>query len=186
MKKILVSVSIIAAIAAIVSGATYAYFTAQDTITGNTISTATVKIKASGEANSVTLPKPIQGTNLVPGQWTAWYRGAIFNQSSVPLKLYMYVDNLTGSACDKTVLQMTTGHAGGNEQERTIYNNWLQNIAGVANKIEITGNPPFATVPAGWSQVVQQKAQLHDTADNAYVGTDCTWDEVFVGETVAP
>lgn len=48
--------------------------------------------------------------------------------------------------------------------------------------MELTGNPPFATVPANWTQVVQQRAQLDDEADNGAQNQECTWDEIFVAE----
>ncbi len=48
MKKILVSLSAVLGVVALVSGATYAAFSATVNITGNTISTATVSLGTNG------------------------------------------------------------------------------------------------------------------------------------------
>lgn len=73
---------------------TYSFFSATDSIDGNTISTATVEIDAKGEAGQGVMAKPIATSNLVPGQYTEWARGAVWNKSTVPVRLYMYADNL--------------------------------------------------------------------------------------------
>ncbi|MFZ1735983.1 MAG: hypothetical protein IPJ67_02135 [Candidatus Moraniibacteriota bacterium] len=186
MKNIMKSLVIILAAVSVSGGATYSFFSATDSIDGNTISTATVEIDAKGEAGQGVMAKPIATSNLVPGQYTEWARGAVWNKSTVPVRLYMYADNLQGSACPLTNLTMTTGYAGGNERERTVYEGKLTDIAGSVERVELTGNPPFATVPANWTQVVQQRAQLDDEADNGAQNQECTWDEIFVAESVAP
>jgi predicted ribosomally synthesized peptide with SipW-like signal peptide len=186
MKTIIKSLVLITAVAAVASVATWAVFSATDNIPNNTVGTATVSIDAKGEANSSTASKPINVSNLVPGQFTAWYRGGVVNNSTVPIKLYMYVDGLTvGGACDKINLQVTTGFAGSDagERARNVYNGALTGLVGAGNRVEVTGNPPFTAVPATWTQVIQQKAQLDSSADNTYQAKTCTWNEVFVGES---
>ncbi len=186
MGSIVKSLAILLAAIAVTGGATYSFFSATDSIGGNTISTATVKIDAKGESGQGVMAKPVSTANLVPGEWSDWARGAVFNQSTVPVRLYMYVDNLQGAVCPLTNLTMTTGYAGGNERERMVYDAKLIDLAGSAKRVEVTGNPPFPEVPAGWTQVVQQRAQLDGSADNNAQNQSCTWDEVFVAESVTP
>jgi hypothetical protein len=99
--------------------------------------------------------------------------------------MYMHVDNVTGAACDKINLQVTTGHAGSDagERARDVHNAALLNIQGAGNRVEVTGIPPFATIGPNWTQVIQQRAQLDTSADDTYQNKTCTWDEVFVAET---
>ena len=188
MKKILLSLLTIVAVGASVSAATQAIFSDTGEIAGNTISTARVNIDIRGLASGE-IPKPFDVVGLVPGQWTDWARAEIYNESdSTTVKYYMYVDNVTGGACAKTNLRVTTGHAGSdvNERARDVYNGLINALAGVGNRVEVTGSPPFATVLPNWTQVIQQRAQLDDSAGNAYQNTSCTWDEIFVAESVNP
>ena len=191
MKRIILSLVTILAAVAMVAGATRAVFSATDSFIGNTISTATVRIDARSETgnNPARLPKPLNVAGLVPTQWTNWARGVVFNQAdSTPVRLYMYLDNISGVACGKTNIQVYTGHAAdGADSERGIIlmNAVLGTYSGAGNRIEITGpgkifNP---TIGTNTSAVLQQRAQLDGTADNFYEGTSCTWDEVFVAET---
>lgn len=190
MKKIISGVSVIAAVVAITSMATYAVFSATSSINGNTVGTANIVFTAQGEANGTTVAKPLTASNLVPGQYTSWARGTLYNhiESSIPVKAYMYVDNVVGGACDKINLRVTTGFAGSDatERARNIYNGALSGITGAGNRVETTGIPPFATIGPNISQVIQQQAQLDPSADSSDMGQSCTWDEVFVAESVAP
>lgn len=191
MRRIVLSGLLVVATVVMVAGVTKAVFSDDDKFTGNTVSTATVRIDARSEtgSNPVRLPKPLVVSGLVPTQWTSWARGVVYNEAgSTPVKVYMYVENLSGAACNKVNLQVYTGHAAsGADSERSIvlYNGALNAFVGSANRIEMTGagkifNP---TLPVNTSLVMQQKAQLDGSADNAYQGTSCTWDEVFVAET---
>jgi hypothetical protein len=97
----------------------------------------------------------------------------------------MYVDNVSGAACDKTNLEVYTGYAAsGADSERgfTVYNGSLGDFTGEANREEITGYVFDPTIGPNNSAVIQQRAQLDPSADNSFMNTDCTWDEVFVGE----
>jgi len=189
MKKIILSLGSIVATLAVATGATFAIFSDSSSFNGNTVSTAKVDINALSEPNG-NLPKPLNVSGLVPGEWTDWARGVIFNTAeSTDVKLYMYVDNKSGAACDKINLEVTTGHAGSDAQERLIslYNGALSGLEGSANRVEITGTGKIfdPTIAPNHSAVIQQRAQLDGSADNSYQNTSCSWDEVFVGETPA-
>lgn len=184
MKKILLSLATIFASVAMVAGATRAVFSANANIPGNVVTAGTLTLVA----HNFNLNKPI-GTIagfLVPGAWTAEGRAELYNTGNISARLYMYVDGVTGSACDKTNLEVRTGFAGSyaDEHARVVLYNSLANITGPGNRVEVTGNPPFATLGANWSQVIWQKAQLDSSADNSYQGKSCSWTEYFVAESL--
>lgn len=185
MSRIYASLIVIMALIVSVGGSTVAAFTQSKQILGSTISTARIDIDlralSSGE-----IPKPLNVTGLIPGEWTDWARGEVYNSSlSTPIKVYFYVTNMSGSACSKTNFYLTTGHAGGDERAIVLYDGDINGVAGSENRIEITGaghifNP---VLPVNTTAVVQQRAQLAADAGDEYQGTSCTWDEVFVAET---
>lgn len=192
MKRIAISLLVIGMLATSVTQATFAVFSDSSQILGNTLSTAQVNIDARAEESSSTLPKPIAAVGLVPGEWSEWYRGIVFNQAdSTNVRVFLHLNNVTGGACGKTNLMVTTGQAGSEIGERThvIFNGNVAELAGSENRRELTGYTNFPApeyLPANWSLVVQQQAQLDVTADNAQANTSCTWDEVFVAETPVP
>ena len=178
-------VTIFAAVA-VVAGATRAVFSASSSFTGNTIATAIVHISAISEPQG-RLPKPLNAVGLVPGGYTGYARGVIFNQAdSTNVKLYMYLDNINGVACPKTNIQVWTGNtASGADSERGYWlmNSSLEAYSGSGKRVEITGKVFNPTIGPNNSAVIQQRAQLDPLADNGYQGKSCTWDEVFVAET---
>lgn len=188
MKNILKSLSVIVAVIAVAAGATHAVFSDTDSFEGNTISTATVNIDARNEPMG-NLPKPLNVSGLVPGEWTGWARGIVYNESnSTDVKVYMHVSNVSGVACNKINLTVYTGHAASgaaSERSMLLYNGALGGLEGSSSRVEITGSGKVfnPSMPANRSAVIQQKAQLDSSADNLYQNTSCTWDEVFVAES---
>jgi hypothetical protein len=176
----------IAAVSTLVVGTARAVFNDSSVFGSNTITTAKVEIDTRSEPMG-RLPKPLNVSGLVPTQWTNWARGIVFNTAnSTNIRLYMYLDNINGTACDKTNLQVYTGHANnGNDSERgwVLMNGLLSSYSGAGNRVEITGKVFNPTMPTNNSAVLQQRAQLDGTAGDIYQGTSCTWDEVFVAET---
>ncbi len=186
MGNLVRSLVILFAAVSVSGGATYSFFSATDSIDGNTISTATVSIDAKGESSDGVMAKPLATSNLVPGGWSAWARGIVRNKSTVPVQLFLYVDDLDGSVCPLTNLRVTTGPIGGNERERTVYDGNLLDIAGSEKRIEVTGKIPFDEIAADGTQVIQQRAQLDESADNGAQHEECVWNEVFVAQSIAP
>lgn len=186
MKRIILGLFTILSTAALVAGSTRAVFSASDSFVGNTIATAVVHISALSEPMGL-WPKPLNASGLVPGAYTNYARGVVFNQSdSTNVKLYMYLDNINGVACPKTNIQVWTGNAaGGADSERgyLLMNSSLASYAGSGNRVQITGYVFNPTIPPNNSAVIQQRAQLDPSATNGYQGTSCTWNEVFVAET---
>lgn len=191
MKKLALSALTVAATVAMAAGATRAVFTDSDSFTGNTISTATVSIDARNEPAG-NLPKPLNVSGLVPGEWTGWARGVVFNEAtSTDVRLFMYVTNVSGVACDKVNLDVYTGHAAGgaaSERSMLLHTGALSSFDDPSERVEITGSGRVfdPTIPSNTSAVIQQQAQLDASAGDSYQNTSCTWDEVFVAETVAP
>ncbi len=195
MKKTILNLAIVAGVVAIVLGGTYAAWTASTTIEGNTLSTATVSLGQTGN-----IEKPIEGDNMIPGEYTEPARAGIYNTGTVPLRIYMHTDNLsddsTGGICDYTLLSLYTGHANGspsvdgdgriidgqnNEAERYIE---TKSVLDWATQEELTGIPPFNELGANITQIIWQQAQLDPDAPQHLQGQTCTWDEVFTGETL--
>lgn len=160
-----------------------AVFSATSDITSNIATSGTVSLLA----HNFTGNKPIGtiATYLAPGQSTPDGRAELYNTGNLPVKLYMYLDGVTGT-CDKTWLTVQTGYAGGNETQRTVTSQLIPSLTGSSNRVEVTGNPPFATLGPNISQVIHQYASLDSSADNSYMGTSCSWTEVFVAESVTP
>ncbi len=185
MRKIFFSVFILIALVVEVSQATKAVFSDTGEVKGNTISAATVNIDFRSEPKGL-LPKPLNVSGLVPTQFTGWARGVVYNAAnSTPVKVYMYVENISGGACDKTRIEVYTGHAAdGASSERgyLLYGGALNGLAGSEHRVEVTGHV-FNLLNTNTSAVIQQRAQLDGSADNSYQNKSCTWDEVFVAET---
>lgn len=193
MKKTLLSLAVILAVATAVVGGTYAVWSATTTIEGNTISTANVSLSQTGN-----IRKPITGYNMTPGDYTDTAKTGIFNQGSVPLKIYMETANLSdsssGGICDHTLLSLYTGHANGEptvdgdgriiptgEAERYI---GTMSVLDWMTGMELTGYPPFTQLNDNTTQVIWQQAQLDPDAPQSIQNQTCSWDEVFIGETL--
>ncbi len=174
------SLFVITAVSALVIGGTSALFTSEGSINGNTISSGSVNLVVHNFSGN----KPINTDNMAPGDWTPWGRAELYNTGTLPVNVYMYVNNVSGGACDKTNLEVRTGWAGGDEFVHLLYNGSLAGITGAGNRVETTVNPPFDQLDPNISQVIQQRAQLDDSADDAYQNTSCTWDEIFVAENL--
>lgn len=190
MRRILLSLLTIFTTTAMMAGASQAVFSDTDTFEGNNITTATVNIDARSEAHGL-LPKPLIASGLIPGEYTDWARGVVYNEAgSTNVRVYMYVANRTGTACDKTNIEVYTGYAESAanvnlERDYQLYSGPLSGLAGEGKKVEITGfvfkSPNW--LPANTSAVIQQRAQLDGTAGDGLQGATCTWDEVFVAQT---
>ncbi len=187
MRRIALSLVTILATVAMVAGATKAVFSASSSIPSNVLATATIDMNAHGEARGGVLAKPINVLGLIPGAWTPWYRGVVENkQDSTAIKVWMYVTDITGGACNKVNLDVRTGFAsdgGSSELANTVYSGSLYGLNGYGNKYPITGYVFNPTLPAWNSAVIQQRAQLDPSADNSQMGQGCTWTEVFYAET---
>ena len=97
MKKILISIMIIAVVAALAVGGTVAYFqTANDNVTAS-FDTATVSLNAYGEANNNVI---FDVSNMIPGQSVAKYL-YVKNTSAVPLHVTAALNKTGDTALDQ-------------------------------------------------------------------------------------
>lgn len=181
MNKIFLSFMMITGLVAIAGAATYAVFSAQGSIVGNTISSASVDLRVHNLDG-----KPLSASALVPGQWTGDGKAELYNTGTAASNVYMYVENAQGPACNKINLRVSTGFAGGDETSHVLYSGPLASIVGPGQRFETTIAPPFDTLNPNITQVIHQAAQLDASADNSYQNASCTWDEIFVAENVAP
>lgn len=188
MFAIFKSIFVLFVMLSIVGGSTYAVFSAHDSISGNKISTAQLHFRAEGVAGESSLSKPIDAEGLMPGMYTEWARAALHNESVVPVHVFFFVENLSGSACPFLNLVLATGTSGSDlgEQSQVMYSGSIGDISGSSNRVEISGNSVWEKLEGNTTQHIQQRAQLDVTADNNAQGESCTWDEVFVAETILP
>lgn len=207
-KKVLLAGSVIMAVAVIILGATYAAWQAQDTIDGNTVSTATLSITATGTAMYGAVAKPIEADNVLPG-WESdpVERAEITNNSTTELDLWFYVENLTPApgtpgACDAIALAWRASTPGdgsnymgyGDGYEGTQVGeiddhsgvdtdsgefSMVENYLGAANAVKIAeGSNGFGE---GEVIAMRQIAGFVTDADYDDHSGTCTWNEVFVG-----
>jgi predicted ribosomally synthesized peptide with SipW-like signal peptide len=94
-KKILISLSVIGAAAAIAIGATVAYFSDTETSTGNTFTTGTLDLKVNNQDDPVVIH--ITRINLIPyPRWSHNYGGdfTVRNTGSIPGQVWMEIKNI--------------------------------------------------------------------------------------------
>lgn len=186
-KKIIISLSVIAAVGAIVAGGTYAVWTAQDTIEGNTVGTATLGLNINEEGGVGAVPKPVNASNLLPGQWAPGpgyfeeYRAVITNQSTVPVNISMYVTitNETKDMCDYVLLNMRRNPFSEPYNTVIITGTSIDSLEGVDKKVSVQGE-----IASGGMVTVREKVQLDENAPDAAQGGTCEWTEVFLAETL--
>lgn len=171
---------LITALSVTVAGSAFALFRDSESIPGNTISTGTVDIALSNGMGQ--FPSPIVANNLMPGEYSDWSRIKVTNSSSTKVKLYFYVTDLIGSACEGTALELKTGLHGGNEHAFTVFNSNIEEIKGIDNRVEITGHVFDPDMAVGAVAAVKLRAGISEDADNNSMGDSCSWTGVFVGE----
>lgn len=210
MKKILLSLGIIAFVAVAAVGATYAVWSASDTIEGNTVSTAQLSITASGVQGGtpVATPLPFTVSNMLPGMVTAQEERAIItNTSDVPLDLYMYLGGTGGTACSAMKLAWQSSHPNngvidgytsvptdpgdvdedGDNNFDLVYSPLPDTgLWGVGNKVLIA---PADEFEHNEQVALRQVVGLATDAANSLQGQSCAWTLYFVAEvptTVTP
>lgn len=193
--RVLLAVAAIVAVAALALGATYAAWQATDSISGNTVSTASLSITAAGAAAYSLDASPIEWENALPGETSApANRAEITNNSSIALDLYMYLEPVAGT-CTATKLAWRSGVAGSGIFDYGYLGAEPTNVgtkagagddnfelvgalAGVANHVMVADSTKF--VP-GAVIALQEIAGIATDADYPADAGTCEWTEVFVG-----
>ena len=110
-KRVLLAASMIVAVAAAALGATYAAWQGSAQIAGNTVSTVSMDILATGVAAYGQAAAPLVWTDALPGETTdPLTRAEITNDGSTPMDLYMYLEP-TGT-CTATKMAWRSGVVG--------------------------------------------------------------------------
>lgn len=162
MKKIVLSLVMIAATVALIAGVTGAYFSDQKKIEGNTIAAGTLTLSESHGAL-----KPWQVSNFAPGYTTAWEYASLTNTGSLAGRLAATAVKTTGSddLFNALNIEVRKESASG----PVLYD-------GKLNAINIG---PY-NINAGQTRTGYQRIYLPDNGDqNALQNTSVTFEEVF-------
>ncbi len=185
MRRIILSLVTILATAGMVAGATRAVFSTSTPLTGNTISTATLNLTLENLMN-----KPLNVTNMVPGEVTDWAWVDVRNASTIPVNFFVYLDNATGIPDWNlwTNLRIEMRRAGavveGAEAGRCIAGDSSQIYLGLVSgmyqaalKQSIANNVAVQGV-----ERVCQRVSLDNNVDNSVQGRSTGFNEVFYAE----
>jgi len=188
--KILKSLVIVVAMAAIAAGATGALFSDQESIAGNTFATGTLNLTLNHSAG-----KPFNVTAAYPGYQTNWAYMDIFNgpyppvAGQLPFESYVWLSQSGGSAALYNALEIDLYDSGwdsncGNGDDVLIYSGLLTGITGQGNSTQTSDNDPNSGGPGndnvmpGNSDRVCQRLRLPSTAGNELQGLSTTFTEV--------
>lgn len=176
-KRILLSGGVIAFVAAVALGATYAAWTAYQDVTGNTVSAAEIKLKLIDGPNNFDMQKPLTASNLFPGQSTETATVRVVNESSVPVGVYMKLKDVTETKpgfCAALTLAVNLGTVSPTPADPASVS---IDIAG--GQVFKLGNLPAFQGNDNPYRTVSQFATLDSNADNSLQGGNCTWTEEF-------
>ena len=182
--KIVKSLVVILAMAAMVVGSTGAIFTDQELIRGNTFAAGTLDIKMSKGYDN-----PLSAQNMAPGEVKS-ARYEVLNIGTLPVgKVTVSAVNPTGSPELFEKLEVLVeriirpGYP--DEHNETVFSGKLKDLAGQGNLLwyDITGpnNLPDGVLdmPHGWGVRADISVSLPADADNNYQNLSAGWDLVF-------
>ncbi len=123
------------------------------------------------------IDKPINVEGLTPGAWTGWGEAELSVTGQPDLKVYFHLENLNGSACEKTNIQLVTETFGRQKQKQSdLYQGPITRLNGSDNRIMV-----YSELEHGMKLKLRQRIQLDASADHSYRNTTCSWDEIFTG-----
>lgn len=190
MRSILLSLVTILFVGGMLTGATHAVFSAQDTLPNNSVGSANLSLGLSHSAG-----KPLAVSNLLPGETRGWEYVDVKNNSGVPLNYFFYLDTAT-TLSDWNLwnvlkievrvtpdLQSVPSVACENANATYVYQpGYVGGVYGVDKKQTVQTNvADQATVR------ICQRISLDSSVGNEAQGRTHTFTEVFVGEQyIAP
>ncbi len=177
-RKLFSSGLMVVAMIAAIGGSAFAVFRDTEFIPGNTISTGTVDIVLDNGLGQ--MPDPIVAEGLMPGEFSEWTQANVISNSSGNVKLYFYVIDVDGDACNKTNLEIASGA----NKEWSVYSEGLEQLEGSSHKIEVTGYEYDPTLPAGETATFFLRAGLDEAANGGSTNKTCSWTGVFLAESV--
>lgn len=189
MKRIALSLAMIALVGSVVIGATSALFSDQGSVSGNTVATGTLDLTLNKSAG-----KPFSISNAYPGYQSGWEHMDIYNTGSLPFEANMTLNKTGGNDALWNYVRLELRTSGwdsdctnGDAGEKTIWNSLAKNFpAGtVVSDIaywhladENDGSGPPDNIRPGYSERVCQRVGVDNSADNSVQGMSVTFDEV--------
>jgi len=183
--KILKSLFVVLVVAALTAGATGAYFSDQESITGNTFATGTLDITLNHSSG-----KPWSVTNAYPGYTSGWEHMDIFNSpGTLPVEAYLWMSQTGGSGALYNNLWIDLYDSGwdstcGNGDDVLIYSGYLSLLSNPPHRIQTSDKDPNASgtpgnddIRPGKSQRVCQRLSLPASAPNSLQGLSTTFTE---------
>jgi len=194
MKKILISLAMIVAVLSVMAGATYALFSDQGTVAGNTVATGTLELTVNKSEG-----KPWNVSGIQPGYVSGWEHVDLFNaphpavSGQLPFEAYMRLEGPTsGDVALYNALEIDVYDSGwnsdcGDEDDNLIYSGPLSGLTGSSNRTQTSDDDPNSSGPGddnvmpGNSQRICQRIRFPDTGgdQNALQGKSVTFDEWF-------
>jgi len=186
-KKILISLSVIAVVAVAAVGASVAYFTASDTVAGNTLATGKMAFDLRADAQTISLP--FSFTGLLPGSANA--KSDIVNvynhsdSSTMKYRLYFNYTGGEGNLYNKMRFNAyrcnwysgTPVDCGSWTQ--VVNNKWIKDYNGTSYSVVSPSN--IAPNNSNWWKI---EVWLDSTAGNALQGKTATFN--LVGQGTQP
>ena len=175
MKKILISLMAIALVIGLVGAGTIAYFSDEETSTGNTFKAGTLDLALTGGT-----PLPFQVTSspgMAPGD-TVTGTVTVINNGTLELRYAMTTTPDDGSILDEQLTVVIT-----DPTPTQLYSGALSSA--------VIGNPAQGAqagdrvLTAGASEVLTFTVTLPANSDNTYQGLSCTVNFVFNAEQTA-
>ena len=173
MKKIILSLAMVAVVGAVAVGGTIAYFSDTETSTGNTFTAGTVDIAVDSE-NPWESTGQYSFSNLEPSD-DEDINVTLSNVGSNPVVVWKKV-KITNEEKDLSTQFVYSMKVGGNDN---IKKDWDVRVSDV-NDLWI----PIGRLNSGESLTVDQNYYFDEEADNAYQGGSMTFDVTFYADQV--
>jgi hypothetical protein len=176
MKKILLSLLVVASVFASVVAGTQAVFSASASLPGNSVASATLNLRINHSAG-----KTWAVTNMKPGDVQAWEYMDVTNMGSIPATFYFYLDNATGSPDWNLWSNLKVELRNGTSTGAVIYDGPVSGVYSSALKINTTdfAYGTGSQMPAGSSQRIYQRVYLPSSVGDEAQGRSTTFDEVM-------
>jgi predicted ribosomally synthesized peptide with SipW-like signal peptide len=178
--RILKSLLIIVALAAVAVGVTTALFTDEVKIAGNTLSTGTIKINVDGVREN---HKPFTLKDMKP-TYIEYSDFTVYNEGSNPANIIKKVTITLDDTKLAEVIDYSLSAAIYKPGDPNPY--WFQTLYKVDNEVtmaDINGKDMFlGMLPVGWSMNVKEDYRMKRSADNTYQGKTMTFDIAVIAE----
>lgn len=181
--------AIILGLGAVVIGSSYALFTDQDTIAGNTVATGSFELTLNH-----TEGKPFSITDAFPGFVSPMEYMDLFNSGSMPLEAHLTIEQTAGDPTLYSALNILLVSAGGDSVcesgdfgEFVIWDGPIEDFPAstlvsdsaywhLANEDDASG--PNDNIRPGYTMRICQQVSVDPDAGNEIMGTSATFSEI--------